>query len=258
MAKGILRLNGCMSFIKGLFTKKIRIRINDLRETQKLFKHKSGIEIGGPSKFFDNKGLVPLYRIIKKLDGCNFSTNTIWEGKIESGKGYKYYKYKKGIQYISEASDLNLIQDSKYDFVLSCNCLEHLANPLKAIQEWLRVIKPGGLLLLVLPNKEYCFDHNRPVTEFSHLLIDFHNEVEENDLTHLNDILLLHDLEMDKLAGTFEQFKARSLNNYDNRALHQHVFSLSLLIEVLHYFRMEVIQTYEGQNFVITGKKIKG
>ena len=255
MVKEIFRLNECMSFFKGLFTIKIRIKITDLRDTQKLFSKKSGLEIGGPSKLFNNKGLIPLYMFIKKLDGCNFSTNTIWEGKIASGKKYKYYNYKKGIQYISEASNLHLIQNSKYDFVLSCNCLEHMANPLKAVKEWMRVIKTGGLLLLVLPNKDYCFDHNRSITEFSHLLIDYHNKAEENDLTHLNDILQLHDLEMDKMAGTFEQFKARSLKNYDNRALHQHVFNIALLIEILNYLRLEVIQTYEGQHFVIIGKK---
>jgi len=258
MTMGILCLNRCRSFIKRLYTRKIRIKITDLRDTQKLFSNKSGLEIGGPSKFFENKGLIPLYRYINKLDGCNFSTNTIWEGKIENGNEYKYHKYKKGIQYISEASNLSLIPNSTYDFVLSCNCLEHMANPLKAVKEWIRVIKTGGLILLVLPNKDYCFDHNRPITVFSHLLVDYFNEVEENDLSHLNDILLLHDLEMDKLAGTFEQFKARSLKNYDNRALHQHVFSISVLIEIFIHFHMEVVQTYEGQHFVITGKKIKG
>jgi len=32
----------------------------------------------------------------------------------------------------------------KYDFLLASHCLEHMANPLCAFQEWLRVLKKKG------------------------------------------------------------------------------------------------------------------
>ena len=192
---------------------------------------------------------------MKELDGCNFSNITIWEGNIESGEKYNYYKNKNGVQYISEATDLSLIPNSKYDFIISSNCLEHVANPLKAIEEWIRVVKKGGLLLLVLPNKEYCFDHNRSVTEFSHLLKDYENNITENDLTHLDEILNLHDLKMDKPAGSLEQFRERSLKNFENRALHHHVFDINLLKEIFSYFKLEVLLTYENNEHIILGKK---
>jgi SAM-dependent methyltransferase len=242
-------------FFKRTLSKIIRKRISNFAYLKQLFIAKSGLEVGGPSRIFRDKGFLPLYKIVKELDGCNFSNTTIWEGNIESGKNYNYYKNKKGVQYISEATDLSLIPNLKYDFVISSNCLEHVANPLKAINEWIRVLKDGGLVLLVLPNKEYCFDHNRPVTEFSHLLSDFQNDVNESDLTHLNEILELHDLKMDKKAGNFEQFRERSLKNFDNRALHQHVFNIAVLKEIFSYFKLDVLLTHEGQNFIILGKK---
>ncbi len=241
--------------LNSILSKLARKRIDNLSHVTTLFANKSGIEIGGPSRIFGDKGFIPLYRIIKELDGCNFADRTIWEGNLEKGKTYHYYSDKSGIQYISDATDLSPVPDSKYAFLLSSNCLEHIANPLKAIAEWYRVLENGGVMLLVLPNKKYCFDHNRSVTPFSHLLLDYQNDVKEDDLTHLDEILKMHDLEMDKPAGNLEQFRERSLKNFENRALHQHVFDLHVLKEIFSYFKIDILQMYEGRDFVIIGKK---
>jgi len=223
---------------------------------KRLFSDKNGLEVGGPSGIFRDKGFIPLYKVVKELDGCNFSTNTLWEGNLKNGAAYHFYPTKHGVQYVSEATDLSLIKDSTYDFVISSNCLEHVANPLKAIEEWIRVIKKDGLLLLIVPNKEFCFDHNRPVTTFSHLLDDFQHDIKEDDLTHLNEIMALHDLTMDLPAGNIDQFRARSLKNFENRALHQHVFDISSLKEIFSYFKLEILLTHKGQDYTILGKKI--
>jgi len=48
--------------------------------------------------------------------------------------------------------------------------------------------------------------------------------VGEEDLTHVPEILELHDLSRDEGAGTREQFRQRCLANHVHRALHHHVF----------------------------------
>jgi hypothetical protein len=103
------------------------------------------------------------------------------------------------------------------------------------------VLKPGGYAVILLPNKAHTFDHRRPDTTFAHLQQDFQNDVQDDDRTHLDEILALHDLEMDKPAGTPEQFRERSLRNDENRCLHHHVFSPSLLKEVLRSTGFEVL-----------------
>lgn len=251
----ILNEKGYGYGIKRLISKIMRKHIDNFLNISQLFANKSGLEVGGPSRIFQNAGFVPLYKLVKELDGCNFSSTTIWEGSIENGEKYNYYRNKKGIQFVSEATDLSIISSLKYEFVISSNCLEHVANPLKAVEEWIRVLKKDGVLLLVLPNKDYCFDHNRPITEFSHLLDDYHNNITEKDLTHLNEILELHDLKKDKEAGSLEQFKKRSLNNFENRALHQHIFDVEVLKEIFRYFKLDVLYTYEGHEHIIIGKK---
>lgn len=215
------------------------VRLHRRRKYYSLVEKKYGIEIGGPSSLF--KTVLPLYRIVGGLDGVNFSTDTIWEGNIQAGDSFNYYREKSGRQFIADATDLSEIGDACYDFLLSSNCLEHVANPIKALKEWRRVIKAGGVMVLVLPRKESNFDHRRPVTSIEHLMDDFAAQVEEDDLTHLEEILALHDLGRDPPAGDLEHFRQRSLNNLQNRTLHHHVFDVALIEAMLAGLEFEIL-----------------
>jgi SAM-dependent methyltransferase len=201
---------------------------------QELFRGQVGLEVGGPSELF--RRVLPIYEVAAAVDGANFSSTTIWEGAISAGRTFEFMTGRVGLQYIAEATDLSVIPSARYDFVISSNCLEHVANPLKAVGEWLRVLRSGGHLLLVLPRKESNFDHHRPITEFSHLLQDFEFDMSEHDLTHLDEILKLHDYARDPPAGDRAQMNRRSLANFDNRCLHHHVFDQGLIEEVFRHF----------------------
>jgi len=208
--------------------------------------NKHGIEIGGPSLLF--KTTLPLYQNIRGLDGVNFTNSTVWEGNIKSGLTFNFIGNRKGMQFLSDGTKLSLIHDASYDFVLSSNCLEHIANPLKALSEWKRILRDGGALILVLPNKISNFDHNRSTTSFEHILEDFNKNTSENDLTHLDEILRFHDLSMDPPAGTLDNFKIRSLDNFNNRTLHHHVFDLDLMRAMFNFLQMTIVQENETDN----------
>lgn len=235
-SKGLVGIKNIV--INKFFPTKIKqIKKNDLY--LKYFIEKKGIEIGGPSSFFSNE--LPIYQVMDRLDGCNFSTQTVWEGSIVQGNTFNYFNFKKGRQYICEANNLESIPDENYDFLLASHCLEHCANTLKTVKEWLRVVKKGGVILLVLPDKRFTFDRNRPITTFEHLVDDLRNEIDEADLTHLTEILKLHDLERDLPAGTEEEFKDRSLDNHNNRCLHHHIFDFELLQNIYDYFNIKIV-----------------
>jgi len=136
---------------------------------------------------------------------------------------------------------LEVVADHSYDFVLSSHNLEHFANPVKALKEWQRVIRPGGGLILVLPNGKRTFDHRREPTEVAHLLEDYERNTLEDDLTHLPEILQKHDLSMDSGVGTTEEFHLRSLNNFENRCLHHHVFDENNSRDLLIQLGIEVL-----------------
>jgi SAM-dependent methyltransferase len=208
---------------------------------QHLFSEKIGIEIGGPSGVFKRRGIFPVYPILKSLDNCNFGATTVWEGVINSGETFHYDKSRDpGYQYVMEASDLSIILSEQYDCFLSSHALEHIANPLHALSEWIRVLKPGGTLAMVLPHKFGTFDHRRPVTTLAHLIEDLKNNTTEHDLTHLPEILELHDLSMDSGALDIVAFEERSRKNFENRCLHHHTFDTQLAIDMVDYMGLQI------------------
>ncbi len=146
----------------------------------------------------------------------------------------------RGRQYVAEASDLSPVASGRYDFVLSSHVLEHSANSLKALRELLRSLRDNELLVL-LPHREGTFDHRRPVTSLAHLLADEVANMGEDDMTHFEEIIALHDLARDPEAGTPEQFRERSRNNHENRCFHHHVFDMQRVVEVLDHSGVQLL-----------------
>lgn len=53
-----------------------------------------------------------------------------------------------------DAQQLAGLDDNSFDFVHSSHCLEHLNDPLEGLQNWLRVAKPGGYLVITVPDED--------------------------------------------------------------------------------------------------------
>ncbi len=221
-----------------LFKRSLCIELD--REIKNNFQNKSGVEIGGPSNFF--KRNYPLYQIISRLDIVNFSEETLWEKQ----KKVFYLGNKSAEIIVQDATMLDDLPSNKYEFLLSSNCLEHIANPLKALKEWIRIVKVDSPVVLVLPKKESNFDHRREITKFSNILEDYENNTSEEDLSHLDEILSLHDFSLDPGSGGPINFKQRALKNIENRALHHHVFDLELLNEMVDFLGKKVV--FESEN----------
>ena len=211
--------------------------------------NKLGVEIGGPS----NTGSI-IYKNSNSIDNIIFSKETIWS---KHNDDYNYYDNKKGKVIINDAVNISLVQNEYYDFCFSSHSLEHIANPLKAISEWLRIIKNNGYIIIIVPEKSVCFDHKRDYSKFSTLLSQYEKNVGEDDLSTLPEILKNHDLNMDPPAGDLGSFTARSLNNFYNRCLHHYVYNDELLMEICNYFKCEFIyKETQGLNRWFIMKKI--
>jgi len=221
---------------------------------------KKGFEIGGPSPVFDRKGILPIYPIIGHLDNCNFSQNTIWERVINEGPNFFYDKKSQpGYQFIREGTELYGIPSESYDFVISSHTLEHIANPLRALYEWMRILKNDGIMVLILPHKDGTFDHLRPVTNLEHLINDFKQDVGEDDLSHLPEILRFHDLKMDPPAGNIEEFRKRSEKNFENRCLHHHAFDTRMVISMMNHIGLRIysIEAILPFHIIGIGRKVE-
>lgn len=247
---------GSLSSLAGRLTRKWqlvsqgRLRCFDLALS--LVEGKSGIEIGGPTDVFQPwhaisryyYGLstpLPIYDRVGALDNCNFSSETMWATHEQA---YQYSPRKaSGKVIIAEGSALSQVADHSYDFVLSSHNLEHFANPVKALREWQRITRPGGALVLVLPDYRRTFDHRRSPTPVQHMMDDYKNRVREDDMTHLDEVLQCHDVTLDGTlkTHTFEELRERSTHNLDNRAMHHHVFDENNSADLLTQAGMQVL-----------------
>lgn len=61
----------------------------------------------------------------------------------------RFDKNEGNANYITKFRDSNT-----YDAVHSSHCLEHMWNPKNALEEWWQLIKPGGFLVLVVPDED--------------------------------------------------------------------------------------------------------
>jgi SAM-dependent methyltransferase len=212
-------------------------------------KNRFGIEIGGPSS------TAPvIYENANTIDNVIFSKNTVWSNHTDE---YNYHPNKKGKVIINDAVNISNVPNGRYGFLFSSHSLEHIANPLKAIQDWLRVIRQNGYIIIIVPEKSACFDHKRNYSKFSTLLSQYEKNVGEDDLSTLPEILQNHDLSMDPPAGNLEQFTQRSLDNFNNRCLHHYVYNDDLLMEICNYFKCEhIYHETQGLNRWFIMKKI--
>lgn len=58
------------------------------------------------------------------------------------------------------ANYLSIIEDGTYDFVYSSHCLEHMKDIPLALKHWVRVLKPGGVLYITVPDW-ILYEHER-------------------------------------------------------------------------------------------------
>ncbi|MDH3981279.1 MAG: methyltransferase domain-containing protein [Kiritimatiellaceae bacterium] len=76
---------------------------------------------------------------------------------------------------VTDATDLRVFASQSMDFVFSSHLLEHIEDTDAALKEWWRVIKPGGYLVLYLPDKSQYPNMGEPGANPDHKH-DFHHD----------------------------------------------------------------------------------
>lgn len=89
------------------------------------------------------------------------------------------------VDHMADATELELFSDDSVDFVISIHVLEHITNPIKALLEWNRIVKPGEFVFTAVPKRSKTFDRYRLPTPLHHLLEDFGSDVDALDSNHL-------------------------------------------------------------------------
>jgi SAM-dependent methyltransferase len=103
--------------------------------------------------------------IIRRLSNPNFITKYFVGAGIDIGGGadslekynYLFPNIKSVRNYDrpdGDAQDMPNIKDNVFDFVHSSHCLEHLDSPIRGLNNWLRIVKPRGYLIITVPDED--------------------------------------------------------------------------------------------------------
>lgn len=73
---------------------------------------------------------------------------------------------------LSDSEHFPAVDDGAFDFIVANHVLEHVTDPIRALKEWHRILRDGGLLMMAVPDKRFTFDHRRRRTPLTHLVSD--------------------------------------------------------------------------------------
>jgi len=160
--------------------------------------------------------------------------------------------------YLTDAANLYFAKDCEFDFVCSSHVLEHIANPIKALYEWKRVIKEGGIIYCGVPDKRFTFDHRRQRTTLSHLIDDYQMDVDQSDTTHIQDLIDNWDGRMDCCWDNRRQLLVEYIRADPLAGIHHHVWIKEDVVELFKYVHLEIVYVVlKGNTIHIVGKKSK-
>ena len=141
--------------------------------------------------------------------------------------------------------------DGCYDFVFSSHTLEHHPDTFKVLLEWKRVLRPAGVLVLVLPHKDRTFDYARPKTPLQHHIEDFENQVGVEDETHLAEWVQVVEERLELHPWT-RLAEARnpdgSLNHRwmaEHGKVHYHVWDQDSVVRILQHLDFKILLASE-------------
>ncbi len=165
--------------------------------------------------------------------------------------------------YLTHASNLDFARDGEFDFVCSSHVLEHLANPVLALKEWMRVLRVSGVVYCAVPDKRFTFDHKRKRTTIQHLVKDYEKDVGLQDLSHLYDFFLNFDFGLAQverqviLRQVLDYYSATKTGSNAFYQPHHHVLVKDDLIALFKYAGLEILLTaLRGETVHMVGEKL--
>jgi SAM-dependent methyltransferase len=91
------------------------------------------------------------------------------------------------VELIDNGESLGSIVDESLDFVIANHMIEHTEDPIGTISNFLRVLRPDGVVYMAVPDKRRTFDRNRPITSVEHVVRDHLEGPSRSRISHYQD-----------------------------------------------------------------------
>jgi SAM-dependent methyltransferase len=148
------------------------------------------------------------------------------------------------VDVLDDAETLATVAPASYDFLVAAHVIEHMRNPIGgALLNWLRVVRDGGLIYLVVPDKRRTFDERRVRTTLEHLVLDFREPSADRDFEHYLDYATY----AHHRTGDDAVTEARRLRD-TGFSIHFHVFLPQDVVRLVQWMDGQVapVQVAEG------------
>ena len=144
---------------------------------------------------------------------------------------------------IADADRLTPLADESQDFVIANHLLEHLPDAIGAMKEWYRVLRPGGILFLALPDKRVTFDKHRPRTTLAHLVADHRDRGEGSRSSHYEEYArLVHNMEGDDAVREAARLMETSYSIHFHVWIPEDIERLIAHVQDVFHLRWNVVQ----------------
>ncbi len=138
------------------------------------------------------------------------------------------------VDVIDDGEQLSTFAESSVDFIIANHFIEHTQNPIATIRTHARVLRPGGVLFMAVPDKRHTFDRDRPVTTLEHLVADEENGPELSKDAHYEEYARF----ITQTPGATTEERKQWLLDHDY-SIHFHVWTPAAFAELLTYCRTQ-------------------
>ena len=129
-----------------------------------------------------------------------------WDRPFLSGKHVKYFdafdsdtlrktaaeasrhanRVPEKIDFVSPKGDLGVVAET-FDIVFSSHVIEHTPDLVEHFQQVSRILNKGGVYVLIVPDKRYCFDYYHPESTISEVI---EASVSKRKIPRLADVII--------------------------------------------------------------------
>ena len=144
------------------------------------------------------------------------------------------------VDLIDDGETLTKVPDNSQDFVIANHFLEHCEDPIRTLRTFFRVLRPGGILYLAVPEKHHTFDGDRPVTTLAHLWADHRMGPSRSRHDHYQEWVRL-----DKKTDPVEVERSVASLEARQYSIHFHVWDQPAWLEFVHAMQLHYLFQFE-------------
>jgi SAM-dependent methyltransferase len=136
------------------------------------------------------------------------------------------------VDVIDDGEKLGSLADGSVDFVIANHFIEHTEDPLGALASHLRVLRPGGIIYMAVPDGRRTFDAARRPTSLEHIVDDHVHGPSRSRQIHQEEWARL----VEKVPPGDVPARVRELDEQDY-SIHFHVWTPMEFTGLLDYAR---------------------